>query len=265
MSNHKNQTKDELTVDMDNAFITVWRVNAGNKIAFDVNIKVIPDTAKQIATIDWGDGCIEHKAHTWGNQEFKHVYAAAGDYTVSITGINRFWVDNKTGNAKKLIDIKQWGNAKWCHMKNMFNGARNMRCSATDTPNLSKVISMGHMFCNCMRFNSPIDHWDISAAANMNGMLKSARAFNQPINKLLQNLSGSININNILEDTRSFHQDLEKLQGLKTITKDMFGENKSLKNYISEYKERLEIEKEKEKIHTVLKYRRSLPLSFGSS
>ena len=84
-------------------------------------------------------------------------------------------------NAEKLQSINQWGTIQWESMDSAFQGAVNMTYTATDTPDLSGIISMQAMFEDARLFNGNIGDWDTSTIENMSGLFFDAEAFNQDI------------------------------------------------------------------------------------
>ena len=129
-------------------------------------------------TIDWGDGNIA----TGISVTETHIYADAGNHTVSISGGLERIILNNTASASKLISIDQWGSTQWTSMKDAFNGAANMVYKATDVPDLSGVQDMSGMFENASSFNGTIGSWNVSQVTDMSSMFSGASAFNQPLN-----------------------------------------------------------------------------------
>ena len=120
------------------AFVTTWKTDAANQaIAF-------PGSGTY--DISWGDGSTDEGVS--GSQT--HTYAAAGNYTVVVTGgltrINLGHSSSDDANDGRLASIEQWGNSSWTSMAGAFDGAGNMVYRAADTPNLSGVTDMSGMF-----------------------------------------------------------------------------------------------------------------------
>ncbi|MBB6368971.1 BspA family leucine-rich repeat surface protein [Chryseobacterium shigense] len=155
------------------------------------------------------------------------VFPAIGQYTVTITPTSpfKFYFNGvSVNNAKKLLDIVQWGNATWKpDLSDSFHGCQNMVISATDTPNFSNVTSMylmffackslvnvpsmttwdtgnvtdmSYMFYNASNFNQNIASWNTSNVTNMNSMFYYATNFNQNI--------GSWNTGNVTDMSKMF-------------------------------------------------------------
>jgi surface protein len=90
---------------------------------------------------------------------------------------------NASTDVSRLVDIENWGIAKWTSMESAFYGCNNLNISATDVPNLSGVLSMAQMFGNCTSLNGPtnIGLWNTSSVTNMGSLFYQASNFNQNI------------------------------------------------------------------------------------
>ena len=62
-----------------------------------------------------------------------------------------------------------------------FYGCSNLRYTAKDSPDLSRVTSMRHMFEGASVFNGAIGGWDVSNVTDMANVFLGASAFNQDI------------------------------------------------------------------------------------
>ncbi|WP_423909595.1 BspA family leucine-rich repeat surface protein [Candidatus Spongiihabitans sp.] len=174
------------------AFITTWRATANDAITFP---------GEGAYTIDWGDGSIDTATGA-----VNHTYAAAGDYDIAASSaITRFNLNNGA-DKEKLIDVKQWGGAQWSSMENAFDGAVNMRMSATDAPNLSAVGTMRDMFRDARVFNGAIGTWDVGNVTDMAGMFNGAAAFNRDIGGW--DVGKVTNMSYIFIDAAAFNQDI---------------------------------------------------------
>ncbi len=173
-------------------FVTTWRVPAGDTITF-------PGAGTY--TIDWGDGRVDS-----ATGPIDHTYTTANDYTIIVSnGITRFNLANHA-DARKLIDIRQWGTARWSSMASAFHGASNMRMSATDTPDLSGVTDMANMFNGASDFNQGIGGWDVSQVTNMGDMFQGASDFNQNIGGW--DVSQVTNMGDMFQGASDFNQNI---------------------------------------------------------
>ncbi len=107
-------------------------------------------------------------------------YAAPGIYIIRITdnsgsksGFPEFRSKNHM-DAKKIINLKQWGTGIWESMTNAFNGASNMVVTATDIPDLSNVFGLNSMFEGANLANPDVSQWNTSHVSFMNSMFAGA-------------------------------------------------------------------------------------------
>jgi Putative Ig domain/PKD domain len=113
------------------------------------------------ATVDWGDGSTTPMVMATFTTETNpaHTYAAAGTYTVSITGtdINGCpGVQLYDGDSQKVYELKQWGGHIWKTMFYAFGGCSNMTITATDhtTARTENVTSFSSAFYSCSSLTS---------------------------------------------------------------------------------------------------------------
>jgi surface protein len=158
--------------------------------------------------VDWGDGS-SNSITTWNDVNWTHVYAAAGEKTISIQGQFEGFRFNDGGDKLKLLEIIQWGEGfKLGTIEGgYFYGCENARFTATDTLVLpvncadafrsclsfygegqstdgfdsSEVEDMSYMFGYNVNFNIPITNLNTSKVTTMRGMFYSARNFNQSV------------------------------------------------------------------------------------
>ena len=180
-------------------FITTWRTDAsGNATISEENQITIQTNPAFIYNfnIDWGDGSSDAGV----TDDITHTYETAGEYTVTITGVfpqlyskletplrDADLVDVLFGaldiasDASKLLSVEQWGNRPWSSMELFFAGASNLVINDSLSPNLSRVTSLAGMFYYASDYNSPVDHWDVSAITDMSFLFTGATLFNQPL------------------------------------------------------------------------------------
>ncbi len=147
-------------------------------------------------------------------------YSSPGTYSIRIkdntgsgNGFPRIYFNfDVNGDYLKLVGINQWGTMHWSSMENAFFGCENLNDTgtgslgvATDTPDLSNVISMRLMFA-LTAFNQPINLWDTSNVVNMSGMFSGDEYFNQPLNKW--DTSNVLYMNDMFSQAKSFNQPL---------------------------------------------------------
>ena len=154
--------------------------------------------------VDWGDGTIT--SGETGNAT--HQYASQGMQTVSITGTfpRIHFHSSPATNKAKIHNIVQWGDIEWIDMNGAFRGTINLKSTASDKPDLSRVMDMTNMFEGAILFNgdSGIPNWDVSNVKNMSGVFKGAASFDRDlsawkVNNVVQMsdmFNGAINFNN---------------------------------------------------------------------
>ena len=129
------------------------------------------------------DGTDEGIAIT-GNNSYTCVYASAGTYTVRVKDNNgdnegfrriRFYVDSTTEtDVLKLLEIKQWGSARWSSMVKAYRGAVNLTVTPIDVPDLSQLSSIRQMFHSCSQALINTANWDTSTITNMSEIFRGA-------------------------------------------------------------------------------------------
>ena len=159
--------------------------------------------------INWGDGNTE----TWSNNdttEIFHTYSTPGIYNISISNkITTIRSISSNQNRNKIIDILQWGTAKWTTFGNAFYGCSGLKViSCKDVPDLSLVDSLGGMFQLCGNLISvnKINEWDLSGISDISGMFNSATSFNQDISSW--DVSNVTNMLGLFGRAISFNQNI---------------------------------------------------------
>ena len=189
------------------AFITTWQTTSSGE---SITIPTSGGTGltDYNFTIDWGDGTVE--TTTGDDPDPSHPYAAAGTYTVTISGtFPHFYLNDPFDddpNSNKLQSIEQWGDIQWESMNSAFEGAENMVYNATDAPDLSAVTDMNSMFARADAFNGAIEGWDVSAVTDMGFMFADADAFDQDIGGW--DVSGVTFMGGMFAFTDAFNQDI---------------------------------------------------------
>ena len=178
-------------------FQTLWRVEPGDLAL------TIPVNSDENLIYDyqvyWGDG----KATTGHTGDATHTYAAAGDYTVTITGIFPAIRLRDHACAPLLIEIQQWGrDINWETMSEAFYGANNMNITATDVPDLSEVADMSGMFQSANSLNADLSGWDTSNVTNMHSMFRNATSFDGDISTW--NTGNVTNMSQMFRNANSF-------------------------------------------------------------
>ena len=162
-------------------------------------------------SIDWdNDGIIDDASVT--TQPPAHTYPGPGTYTIVIkdnvgddTGFPRIHFNN-VGDKDKLLSIDQWGMLQWTSMGSAFHGCSNMVMAATDTPDLSSVLSLNSMFEGCTTFNGDIGNWDVSNVTSSSAMFELSTSFNRDISGW--DVSNITTMRDMFNSASSFNQNL---------------------------------------------------------
>ena len=134
------------------------------------------------------------------------------DYLISITPKGEFAFIYCFGTEAAKVqfkELKQWGNVTWnTNLWGMFYGCTNLTITATDVPNLSKVMSMNEMFKGCTSITTipNINKWDVSNVTDMQGMFQGATSFNGDISKW--DVSNVTDMNFMFYEATAFNQDI---------------------------------------------------------
>ncbi len=147
------------------------------------------------------DGSFDAAGQT-GN--YTCTYGSPGTYSVAIQGSFPRIFFNNSGDRQKLLEIQQWGNIAWSSMQLAFFGTSNMQITATDTPNLSNVTSMQHMFNSATTMNANLNNWNVSNVTDMYGVFYGASSFNGNITNW--DVSSVTNMNSMFRYATNFNQ-----------------------------------------------------------
>ena len=120
-------------------FVSVWRTTG-----VDESIKLpLRSGYNYDFIVDWGDGSPLSIITTYNDPEITHIYALAGDHTVTITGLLEAWYFSNFGDKDKIISVSDFGDLGWINLSRAFDGCSNMTFfsgSGTTT-----VIDMSYM------------------------------------------------------------------------------------------------------------------------
>lgn len=87
------------------------------------------------------------------------------------------------GDPDKILKIEHWGNIIWENMDFAYSSCSNLDMTATDTPNLTNVISFDNIFNSCASLigNSSFNNWDTSNVTDLQAAFSNCPLFNQPL------------------------------------------------------------------------------------
>ena len=179
-------------------FITTWKTTSPDE---SITIPTNPDFTYNYS-VDWGDGAKDEELT--GNAN--HTYAVAGTYTVEITGSFPAIYFKGGGDKNKILSIERWGNIQWRSMEDAFGGCALLASyNAMDTPDLSDVTSMTHMFYGS-GFNGDLSDWDVSNVEDMSFMFAATISFNGDISTW--DVSSVTNMNSMFSVAILFNRDI---------------------------------------------------------
>ena len=167
------------------AFITTWQISPGSVANRTITIPIHPDSNYEY-TVDWDDDSDDTEIYTSNTIGAAHTYTntKTTNYKVTITGVFPRIYFNNGVDRNKIISIDQWGNNRWDSMERAFRGCSKLRYTAKDTPDLSQVTDMSHMFQGAALFNGDIGDWDVDNVTDMSSMFSGASMFNQTYRRL---------------------------------------------------------------------------------
>jgi len=146
--------------------------------------------------VKWGDGSYDYiKAHD--DAAVTHTYAAAGTYTVSITGTITGWRFNNGGDCALYYETKSWGPLRLGNSGAYFYGCVNHTCAATDILDLTGTANMASAFRdNTSLVEIPsINSWNWSGVSgSCYGLFYGDSLFNQNLNLNTSSVTGMVRL-----------------------------------------------------------------------
>lgn len=218
-------------------FITVWDLSLDNKNSTNI----------EFASLTTGD--VNYTWETFPAGNSGSGMFDADNFLVTIANLpakatirlklepqnlKRFYFEYRFDrNNGKLIDVTQWGKAKWLSMELAFFNCGNLDISTSDLPHLDSVQNMSGMFSQFSKlkgpkninqwemknvkniswmfggssFNQPIDSWNTQNVTNMGGLFSLNTSFNQPIGNW--NTQNVIDMGSMFFNAANFNQSID--------------------------------------------------------
>lgn len=145
-----------------------------------------------------------------GNGSFKQIrFGLIYPNTVS----DPVAVFQNLGSIERILEVEQWGNIQWTSMYSAFTNCRNLKITATDTPNFNIVTDASYMFYNIatLTVSTSIANWNVSTIKNFKGMFgSSVNSANDTFNPQISNwnISSAENLSHMFESRQAFNQNL---------------------------------------------------------
>ena len=212
----------------DEVFVSTWQTTAaGQSITLPLTAGV---GSAHNFVVDWGDGTSSVVTSATDPNRIK-TYAAAGTYTVKITGTCTGWAFNNAGSYLDIRTVERWGCLRFEPAQSgHFYGCANLtipasdelvlsascrwmfyRCTSLNTsPSIvnvdtSGVTNMDSMFQETP-FNGNIGSWNTASVTSMWGMFTLNTAFNQNIGSW--NTSAVTNMQGMFRQAAAFNQNI---------------------------------------------------------
>lgn len=156
-------------------------------------------------TVDWGDGNTDTITSA-ADVATTHTYAAAGSYTVEITGQLDGWRFNNAGDKAKVTSVGQWHDQFAVGSDSgMFYGCTNLT-SVPNTAVLADADGLRNIFRDCSVLNCDLSGWDTSLATSISGAFQGATVFNGNITTW--NTSNVLSASGTFQNAVAFNQDI---------------------------------------------------------
>ncbi|MEX0780632.1 MAG: BspA family leucine-rich repeat surface protein [Balneolales bacterium] len=192
----------------DAPFITIWQTNHSG--VSDDNQIIIPGVGEY--TIKWQEvDNPDNAGSDTGSDVHTITFPWSGVYRVSIRGdLKRIHFgmhdEDNEGDARKILEVEQWGDIAWSSLQGAFKGAAFLIKSTGDAPDLSGVTDMSEMFRGVTSFNADIGDWDTGHVTDMSYMFFAAQSFNGDISSW--DTGEVTNMSWMFDGTSAFNQDI---------------------------------------------------------
>lgn len=218
----------KIIVRKSNPFITTWKTDNGdgqNKTKITINTR----HSMSSYNVDWGDGTEDLGV----SGSVSHDYSLPGIYKISIDGDFKS-LAHFEDSREKIISIDQWGDIEWETMREAFQGCKNLKINAEDSPDLTNVTDMSFMFSGAENINRDLSHWDVSSVKDMSFLFAGASSFNGDISQW--DVSSVNNMKAMFFKAKSFNSQIDEWNvSAVTNMESMFEEaaafNKDISNW----------------------------------
>lgn len=181
---------------------TTWNTSIAADYGLDCEGSItLPLTGEVDATVDWGDGTVEH----FTTELPEHPYGTPGEKNIVINGTFTGWVgeDWPDWSSDCITKVTEWGETGTTDLEGGFYASANL----TDIPQIpSTATKMAWMFNDAINFNADISDWNTSNVTDMSYMFEAAESFNQNIGGW--NTSNVKNMHAMFNLATSFNQDI---------------------------------------------------------
>ncbi len=155
--------------------VTTWRVGDGGFGDGDNSISLpLVSGYDYNFTVNWGDGT-SSEITSDTDSDITHIYAIAGDYTVTIDGLAEAWSfgNDVLSDKDKIISVDNFGAMGWIDLSGAFYGCSNLTSFVGgDTSNVTNMSSMFHE--NSSLVSLDLSHFDTSKVVDMSTMFKDS-------------------------------------------------------------------------------------------
>ncbi len=199
-------------------FISTWKIPSSN---LDI-VLPLREGYDYDFVVHWGDGnSSEVNAHN--DPDARHIYKAAGDYTITIVGTLEAWYFNNidSENKGKIIAVDDFGRMGWKNLKAAFHGCSNL--TTFKGGDVSQVTNMSGMFLSASSLvELDTSNWDVSSVENMSTMFSNAGSLveldtsNWDVSSVTD-MSGMFNNASSLEQLDTSNWDVSSVENMSTM------------------------------------------------
>lgn len=216
-------TNEHIVVEKDeHSFVSAWRTENPTE---SITLPLVENGTYDF-TVNWGDGS-QDKITEWNDNDKKHIYAEAGDYTVIINGEIMGWsfgraydeayddeeeeiegIEEIDVSASNITNISQWGSFGFGTTSLQFFNCTHLTITATDSPSLMNTYSFLGLFSRCSALTEIPSKtvWDTSHIATMGSAFEGATLFNGDISDW--DMSGVDDTSRMFHGAEKFNQPL---------------------------------------------------------